>query len=216
MLWYSAIFMVVVIGVLGVALSSKNIADKQASAEVTPPTKKDHWHAAYGFNLCGEWASALNDGAAGDTTGIHTHGDGLIHTHPFLNSVTGKNATFGKLMKITDTAVTATSVDLKRDNEKLKNGDKCGSKPGVLTARSFKNLEDKAGTELKGSPSAWRIKDGTLITISFNPKGFKVEQPPSAGNLSDPKDLGQTPQPTPASTPAPTSETTSAPPTSAP
>ncbi len=218
-LWYASIFVVVVLGVLGVALSSKNISDKQASADTTPPiANKDHWHAAYGFNLCGQWAAALNDGPKGDSTGIHTHGDGLIHTHPFLDSVSGKNATFGKLMKDTETTVTATSVNLKRDGEKFKNGDKCGKKPGVLTARTFKNLEDKVGTELKGNPSLWRIKNGSLITISFNPEGFKVQQPPSSANLSDPGDLGQTPQPSDATptTAVPTTPTTATTPTSAP
>ncbi len=201
--WYSSLFLVVVLGVMGVFVASKNLNDSKASASVVPPQPardgrpQDHWHAAYGFNLCGKWVAPLNDGPRGDSNGIHTHGDGLIHTHPFVSAAAGKNATFGKMMTTTATEVTATSVDLKRDGEEFKNGDKCGKKAGVLTARVFKNLADKTGKELKGNPATWRIVDGSLISISFNPKGFKLTQPPSAANINDPGDLGTPPAPTP-------------------
>jgi hypothetical protein len=212
--WYSALFVVVVLGVLGVFTASSSLNDKQASASTTPPAaNKDHWHAAYGFNLCGKWAEPLVDGPAGDQHGIHTHGDGLVHTHPFDSTVAGKNATFGKLMADTVTSVNATSVNLKRKGEKFKNGDKCGKKTGELTWYVFKNLKDKKGTKMSGNPSSWRIKDGQLIVVSFNPKGFKVTQPPSAAELPNPKDLQTTESTTPTestdtSVPADTSETT--------
>lgn len=220
-LWYSAIFLVVVLGVTGVFLSSKNISDNQASASVSPPVpNKDHWHVAYGFNLCGKWASPLVDGPSGDATGIHTHGDGLIHTHPFLASVGGKNATFAKLIKDTGVAVTSTSVNLNRSGEKFSNGAKCGKKQGVLTARVFKNLKDTKGTEFTGDPANYRMKDGQLFVVSFNPKGTTLTQPPSAANLADPGDLGSAPSPsgapptnvvTPDSTPTTAASSTSTP-----
>src|SRR5207253_9942107 len=102
----------------------------------------------------------------------------------------------GKLMDDTETTLTATSLNLKRDNEKFKNGDKCGKKAGELTWRVFKDLKDKTGKEMSGDPSKWRIVDGSLISVSFHPEGFKLTQPPSATNLSDPADLATTPQPT--------------------
>jgi hypothetical protein len=208
--WYSALFVVVVLGVLGVFTASSNLNDKQAGALTTPPAaNKDHWHAAYGFNLCGKWAEPLVDGPAGDQHGIHTHGDGLVHTHPFDSTAAGKNATFGKLMEDTGASVSATSVNLKRKGEKFKNGAKCGKKPAELTWYVFKNLKDKKGTKMSGDPSKWRIKDGQLITVSFNPEGFKVTQPPSAATLPNPGDLQTTPTPgaTDTSAPADTSET---------
>jgi hypothetical protein len=210
--WYSALFVVVVLGVLGVFTASKSLNDSQANASTQPPVaNKDHWHAAYGFNLCGTWAEPLKDGPAGDQHGIHTHSDGLVHTHPFDSTASGKNATFGKLMADTDTSLSATSVNLKRKGEKFKNGDKCGKKTGELTWYVFKNLKDKKGAKMSGDPADWRIKDGQLIVISFNPKGFKATQPPSAKELPNPVDL----QPTsPESTSVPAEETTT--PTSTP
>lgn len=205
--WYSALIVITVLGSLLVFTASRNISEDQAAAQETPPiANKDHWHAAYGFNVCGKWVDPLKDGPQGDTTGIHTHEDGLIHTHPFLRSVAGRNATFAKFMDDTDTKVTATSVDLKRDGQKFENGDKCGKKAGELTWRVFDNLADKTGKAMKGDPAKWRIKDGAIIAISFNPKGFKLTQPPSASNINDPGDLGETPVPTPTETTAPSGE----------
>lgn len=217
-LWYTTIFFVVVIGAMLVFTSASNLRDKDAASADTPPlVNKDHWHAAYGFFLCGSWAQPLQDQAQ-DSTGIHTHADGLIHTHPFVPSAAGKNATLGKFLELTKAKVTATSIDLKRDGEKYKNGDKCGKKKGEVMARVFKSQADKEGKELVGNPSTWRIKNGELIAIGFAPEGTKLEQPPSAANLSDPGDLGSTPSPsdvTPTTTPA-TAPPTSTPPTSAP
>lgn len=195
--WYSALFVVVVLGVLGVFTASSSLNNTKAGALTQPPVKnKDHWHAAYGFNLCGQWAEPLVDGPAGDQHGIHTHGDGLVHTHPFDSTTAGKNATFGKLMLDTGAKLTATSVDLKRQGEKFKNGDKCGKKPGELTWYVFSGVKDKTGKKMSGDPSTWRIKDGQLITVSFNPKGYKATQPPSAATLPHPTDLQSTPSPT--------------------
>jgi hypothetical protein len=208
--WYSALFVVVVLGVLGVFTASKSLNDKEASASTTPPVaNKDHWHAAYGFNLCGKWAEPLADGPAGDQHGIHTHGDGLVHTHPFDSTTAGKNATFGKLMTDTGASVSATSVNLKRKGEKFKDGDKCGKKEGELTWYVFKNLKDTKGTKMSGNPADWPIKDGQLITVSFNPKGFKATQPPSKETLPNPADLQPaTQQPTETSLPDETATTT--------
>ena len=56
----------------------------------------DHWHAAYGVYDCTDFifddeATAIVD-AAGDPLGIHTHGDGVIHIHPFTDAAGGRNA----------------------------------------------------------------------------------------------------------------------------
>jgi len=216
-LWYSTIFVTVVIGAMLVFTSASNLRDKEAaSADVPPLVNRDHWHAAYGFFLCGSWAQPLQD-VAQDSTGIHTHADGLIHTHPFVPSAAGKNATMGKFLEITGAKVTATSIDLKREGEKYKNGDKCGKTAGVVTARVFKNEADLTGRALRGDPSSWVIGNGELIAIGFAPKGTVLEPPPSAANLADPGDLGTTPTPDDVTaTTAPATAPTSAPPTSAP
>ena len=217
-LWYATLFVVVVVGGMLVYVSSSNLGNSKAAAGTTAPAvNKDHWHVAYGFFLCGSFAQPLTDKGQ-DALGIHTHGDGLIHDHPFVPSAAGKNATLAKFWLDTGVKVTATSIDLKRSGEKFKNGDKCGKKPGVVQARVFNNLADKTGHEFKGDPSSYKMINGQLITIAFAPKGTKLTQPPSAANLPDPGDLGTVPAPsqaTPTSAPG-TAPPTSATPTSAP
>ena len=62
---------------------------------VAPEPNRDHWHMAYGSYICDEYAANPSDVKA-DVGGIHAHGDGLIHVHPFTDGYAGKNATLGK------------------------------------------------------------------------------------------------------------------------
>lgn len=49
------------------------------------PGLADHWHSAYSIYVCDEISPWVYfDDSGQDTTGIHSHGDGLIHIHPFV------------------------------------------------------------------------------------------------------------------------------------
>ena len=41
----------------------------------------DHWHAAYGIYICGEYLPNMSVGVDPDPGGIHSHQDGVIHIH---------------------------------------------------------------------------------------------------------------------------------------
>ena len=47
-----------------------------------PRVGSDHWHAALGVDICGTFTSNIPDNGQ-DPLGIHTHGDGIVHIHPF-------------------------------------------------------------------------------------------------------------------------------------
>ena len=47
-----------------------------------------------------------------DRTGIHTHGDGLIHIHPFVSTVTGQYATLGAFFNENQTVFDDSSFEL--------------------------------------------------------------------------------------------------------
>ena len=49
--------------------------------------------------------------AGTQNAGIHSHGDGLIHTHPFVNSEEGNNATLGKYANYGGWSVSSDSID---------------------------------------------------------------------------------------------------------
>jgi hypothetical protein len=84
----AAIALVVLLGTSLVLYSRSN------RSEAIAPTLDDHWHAAYGIWNCDHWEAALND-ANGDPNGIHSHGDSIIHIHPFNSSAAGNRATLG-------------------------------------------------------------------------------------------------------------------------
>jgi DNA-binding CsgD family transcriptional regulator len=72
--------------------------DEQASSrgdEPVPPFINDHWHAVYNIDICGEVQPSIPpfDG------GIHTHGDGIIHLHPFTPEEEGEGARLVKFFE---------------------------------------------------------------------------------------------------------------------
>ena len=96
--------------------------------------------------------------------GIHSHGDGLIHTHPFVNAEEGNNATLGKYASNGDWSVSSDSIDAwtgpKGDpgQTSWSNGDTCpfgkykGEKGEIVWA-----VDGEART---GNPSDYRQRDG--------------------------------------------------------
>ena len=84
------------VALLGVALIFVARDQRSDLAPKGDPGLDDHWHSAYAIHLCDAVVPLQfpND-SEDDRTGIHTHGDGLIHIHPFVNTVTGQYATLG-------------------------------------------------------------------------------------------------------------------------
>ena len=102
--------------------------EKAASASDAPIANQDHWHAAFGIDICGEYQE--NPGDAGpDTRGIHTHQDGLIHIHPFVGAAAGERATFSVFAEQTGIEVTDDSFTLP-DGTTYTNGDDCEGEDG--------------------------------------------------------------------------------------
>src|SRR3954451_2304639 len=93
-LWYSVMGLVVILGVLGIAVSRSDLS--QAAAD-PPAIGKGHWHAAYGVDICGKRHRGL-PAPKGDSVAIHPHGDGLIHIHPTSANSAGKKARLGLFM----------------------------------------------------------------------------------------------------------------------
>ncbi|HYF45765.1 MAG TPA: hypothetical protein VD926_06105, partial [Acidimicrobiales bacterium] len=70
---------VTIVCILGVSLIL--YARTQDKAEALEPGIADHWHAAYGVDICGELLPPLSSGG-NDPHGTHTHDDGVMHIHP--------------------------------------------------------------------------------------------------------------------------------------
>jgi hypothetical protein len=213
--WLFPVFMaaVVVLGVLGVWLS-RDAAHHKAAAD--QPTVNEHWHAAYGFDICGNFLPDLPQPP--NLIGLHTHGDGVIHIEPqdpILD--TGKHATLGRFvsgypgLKLTRTSLTIL-------NQTWTNGEpKCDNKPGDVVVKSN-------GKTVSGNPDNLRVPKNGWITIAFVPKGTDVPAPPNWQDKvakANGGTTGHTNTPTtmpnaPTSTPAASTTPASAPPATAP
>jgi hypothetical protein len=178
-----------VIFVVGVALI---VVFKPDTGETAPIANKDHWHAAIGVNVCGQWLPNAPQSAQ-DVEGIHTHGDGLIHIHPFLSRAAGKHATVGRYFKLSGWKANENSFTL-WDGATHKTGNKCDGKEAAVR------------WELNGKPQSgniadYRMQDQDVIALALLPKGEKIGTPPSAAELAAPSDL-------PGAAPPVTGETT--------
>ena len=199
--WTVAIVVVVLVFGVFVALQvSSNRDSAGASSEhpwyATDEHAGDHWHTYLGVNICGEWLSPqpqfenpVGSPAGTQNAGIHTHGDGLIHTHPFVQSEGGKNATVGKFADYADWSVSSDSIDAWTGPESLpdqtawSNGDTC-------TFGDFKGQEGRLvwavdGKTRTGNPADYHMKDGETLAIYFLPKGADKPFPPNACTAFD-------------------------------
>lgn len=142
------------------------------------PSLNDHWHVAYGIYVCGAFLPGPDNGR--DPLGIHTHGDGLIHIHPFSRTAAGANADLGLFFssrgdRLDDRA-------LRWEGDQWTEGEEtCDGRPGEVVVVT---PEARVTTDV----AALRLVDCSWVTIAFVGRGDVVPPPPTAdefGGLSD-------------------------------
>lgn len=157
--------------------------------EVPPgPEEGDHWHAAIGFYVCGTFVGPFPD-TKGDSVGIHSHDDGLIHIHPFVERATGRRATLQWFLEEVGVELTATALALP-DGRTVTQAGTCGETPGDLRAVVWSGLEDDRPQILQGDFADIRLAQGKLITIAFAAPNEPIPRPPSSSILHRPADVG--------------------------
>jgi hypothetical protein len=194
-LWYSTLAVVLIAGIGLTAFSRQQRQDALGSptSKVAPKANVDHWHVAYGVWVCGSWLDPVQK--QDDPKGVHTHGDGIIHVHPYVAASAGKNATFARFTEAVGASVSATSFTWYPGDGKKKehhaNGQKCGDKPAEVEA-----FYD--GKLVKGNPGDIRFKeDKAKLVLAFAPKGTTYEaigDPPSTPGLEQLSDVAPTTQ----------------------
>lgn len=190
-----------VIVVVGIALVVVTVADRKSTAD-DPPTIGDHWHAYLGVNVCGEWLPAAPEfekraNESGITAGLHSHGDGLLHFHPFASDESGDKATLGRFMTYGGWQLNGDSFKL-WDTTEHQNGQKCGSGADAKAAEVQWTVghfgKPWKGTPMTGNPADYRPQNGDIIAIYLAPKGDKLTEPPDAESaLTNISDLGGQP-----------------------
>jgi len=155
------------------------------------PAIGDHIHGALEIYIWGQRQPDLGGDKPGIPTwesGIHTHGDGLIHIHPQVSSEEGAGAALGKWFESGGMKLTKTTLRL-LDGQEYNNGDVGpDGQAGVLRVlkkrldwrssfgahEAFKTqcseLADKDMEELGNFPH-YVPKDGDCVRIVFGPEG---------------------------------------------
>lgn len=180
------------------------------------PTSNDHWHAAIGFYVCDDkglqvlpnLAGTLEetDPATGNLsntkyvrTGIHSHGDGVMHWHPSSSGkATGTNARLKVFLDNYDVTLTNTKLSFpaSQGGKTYEEGKTVCKIDGVEKKASLKLwVWDNYATVKTTDPSVYtanmgdaRIKnDGMVFMLAFVPDDVKPKPPDSAFNL---KELG--------------------------
>jgi hypothetical protein len=192
--FYSTLAVVVAAGVTLVVVS---LHSSSSSAGVPPqpgdPTTGvpgDHWHTAFGVNVCGQWLpNPPTFETAADNpnvrVGIHTHGDGYIHIHPFTPSEGGHHATVGRFFGYGGWSVSDSSLSLwsgpgadvtKKD---WSDGDRCP--PGTPDAGRAGVVKWTIDCTVRsGDAASYRLKDQQVLAIAFIPKTEPVPVTPNA------------------------------------
>ena len=184
-LWYLSMTAVVTLGILGILVSRSDLDEAAANP---PVIGRDHWHAAYGVYVCGQFHPGLTD-TQGDRYGIHSHGDGLVHIHPTSANSAGDNARLGVFLDEVGVELTESTLELP-DRDELETGqDECDGKPGEVKVVEWETPTSRTEKVVSGDPNDLRLKQAQVITIAFVAKGDDVPQPPSAGNVNSPNDL---------------------------
>jgi hypothetical protein len=181
--------LIVLIVVLGVGLITYAANDRKNDDQVPPVAHQDHWHAAYGVYICDQFLPAIPEFESPD--GIHTHGDGVIHIHPFTESASGDNADLGVFLD-------AAGIELDNDSltvagETYTEGeDTCGegdqAQDGQLIVAQWKDVQttDNNPARIETDFSDIHFADnGEGYVIAFVPEDEDIPKPESAANLAE-------------------------------
>ena len=123
--------MVALVVVLGALLVLWARTDREATSA---PRVGDHWHSAYDVYVCDTFRSKIV--LETDPNGIHSHGDGLIHIHPFNKLASGRDAVLGEFFAAFGGFIDDQSFMLDT-GETVVEGFDCGGEPAVLKVARF-------------------------------------------------------------------------------
>jgi plastocyanin len=158
-----AAIIVLVFGILGLLFITR-------SATGAPRIGEDHWHASYTFFACGE---KQPNAPTWEGVGVHTHGDGIVHIHPFTASEEGSGARLVKWFEYGGGKLSDDEIQMPGFVKAWKNGEVCpdgtedAGKEGVVQV--FVN-----GAKL----SDWDRyipKDGDRIRMVFGPEESTIQ-----------------------------------------
>ena len=167
-----AVALVVVLGSLLVLWAR---TDREATSA---PRVGDHWHSVYDIYVCDSFRSKVV--LENDPNGIHTHGDGLLHIHPFNKLASGRDAVLGEFFSAFGGRIDDTSVVLDTGEELVEGAD-CGGQPTVLKVARFDadDLERDPEVVTEDLAGVRFLKNREAFTVAMVPADVEPPAPRS-------------------------------------
>jgi len=167
-----AVALVVVLGSLLVLWAR---TDREATSA---PRVGDHWHSAYDIYVCDSFRSKVV--LENDPNGIHTHGDGLLHIHPFNKLASGRDAVLGEFFSAFGGRIDDASVVLDTGEELVEGAD-CGGQPTVLKVARFDadDLERDPEVVTEDLAGVRFLKNREAFTVAMVPADVEPPAPRS-------------------------------------
>jgi SecD-like export protein len=151
-----------------------------SDASGRPVAYEDHWHAAFGVYVCDAFLPPIPQ--VDTPAGIHTHGDDVIHIHPFIPEAAGENATLGLFLD--DVGIPVSSRSLTAGGETYTAGeDTCGDEQGEVVVVRWADVAAADAEPERVDTTARFRHDGEGYVVAFVPDGADVPKPESAGEL---------------------------------
>jgi hypothetical protein len=143
----------------------------------------------------GEYAPPVAD-VTTDVEGIHSHGDGLIHIHPFVSSAAGRNATLGVFLDQVGVQVTDDTLTLPSGTVFKEGKSKCqGGKDGIVQVAKWDKVQDAAAGAkpnqiFTSDFDKIRLGANQAYTLAFMPQSSTIPAKPDvADRISKVSDL---------------------------
>lgn len=180
---------IVGIFVLGIGLITYARNEHQDTAvNVEPTAGVDHWHAAYGVYICGEWKDVAE--YTESPKGIHSHQDELIHIHPNSRAGSGDNARMKVFFEEANLDVDSDKIEL--GDESWETGeDTCevdGEEvDGEVVMAQWDDAQADSEPSLRTEIREERFtQDGEGFVFAFVPEGETddIPKPPSVQELA--------------------------------
>ncbi|SVA78952.1 uncharacterized protein METZ01_LOCUS131806 [marine metagenome] len=167
-----AVALVVVLGSLLVLWAR---TDREATSA---PRVGDHWHSVYDIYVCDSFRSKVV--LETDPNGIHTHGDGLLHIHPFNKLASGRDAVLGEFFSAFGGRIDDASVVLDTGEELVEGAD-CGGQPTVLKVARFDadDLERDPEVVTEDLAGVRFLKNREAFTVAMVPADVEPPAPRS-------------------------------------
>ncbi len=180
-----AVAAILVVGVIVVMFARGT----SSTAAAESPTVADHWHAAYGIYVCDAFLPNLTDQVT-DTTGLHTHGDGVAHIHPFSGAAAGANATLAKWGETT--GVTFSSDGFTVNGTTYQDGHDCNGQPATVSLHVWPADDKSATPRVIDAADIGKFRfdqDRLSLTLAVVPEGTDVPRPASEPELDQLSDV---------------------------